>query len=247
MQRTIDHLRSDKEAAERKLHDAEIQLRSVDDNHRQEQLSLARKSRMTAVDRENDDDDDDDDDGEFSAARRILGGLKNGYNDEEDADRLSDTDSDVLEMEQTLKKLRQTQLDYMSLLPTSNMNERQKKTATVDLTKLSVADVGPMVRSLRTTERNIPAADDSMLGTSSQRLNDTGQWSNTMMSTRTSNANPLLQYQMSNRYQPTLASNHRWGSQSSLVTREAVIKAARKVFAPAVIDQLAHNARPSTY
>ena len=117
MQRTIDHLRSDKEAAERKLHDAEIQLRSVDDNHRQEQLSLARKSRMTAVDRENDDDDDDDDDGEFSAARRILGGLKNGYNDEEDADRLSDTDSDVLEMEQTLKKLRQTQLEYMSLLP----------------------------------------------------------------------------------------------------------------------------------
>ena len=114
--------------------------------------------------------------------------------------------------------------------------------------KLSVADVGPMVRNLRTPNRNIVKADDFMLGTPSQPLNDTGQWSNTMMSTRTSHANPLLQYQMSNRYQPTLASSHQVGFAILACDQRSCDQSSTKgIRSCRVIDQLAHNARPSTY
>jgi hypothetical protein len=238
----MDQLRSDKESSERKLYDAEIQLKSVNDSNRQAQLSLARKSLAN-----HSNDDDEDDDQENLNPKQFSSGNKNGFHDDDDPDRLSDTDSDVVEMEQTLKELRKTQLEYMSLLPTSNIDNKHMKTTTIDLTKLSVADVGPAIRNIRTINRNNSRVYDSFETTPNQLLTDTGRWSNTMLSTLGSNTNSVSTYQTLNRYQPTLAKTNHWSSQPTLVTREAVLKAARTVFAPGVIDQLTTNSRSSTH
>ncbi|CAF3822453.1 unnamed protein product [Rotaria magnacalcarata] len=153
-------------------------------------------------------------------------------------------------MEQTLKELRQTQRDYMSLLPISNIDDKQKqytKTATVDLTKLSVADVAPVVRNIRTINRNAPRTYESYETMPNQVLTDSGRWSNTMMSTLGNNTNSSAMYQTVNGYQPILTKTNHWSSQPTLVTREAVLNAARKVFAPNVIDQLTSNSKSSTH
>jgi len=217
-----------------------LQSRAVDNSNRQTQLSIARKSLTTGSD--NDDDD------ENSNVEQFLNKNKNGFHNDDD-DRLSDTDSDVVEMERTLKELRQTQLEYMSLLPLSNIDQKQNqhlKTATVDLTKLSVSDVGPVIRNIRTINRNIPRMYESFETTPNQLLTDTGRWSNSMISTL-GNTNSLLMYQTLNRYQPILSKTNHWSSQPTLVTREAVLKAARTVFAPGVIDQLNSNRKSSTH
>ncbi|CAF5180489.1 unnamed protein product, partial [Rotaria magnacalcarata] len=54
-------------------------------------------------------------------------------------------------------------------------------------------------------------------------------------------------YQTVNGYQPILTKTNHWSSQPTLVTREAVLNAARKVFAPNVIDQLTSNSKSSTH
>lgn len=235
-------MRADKTSVERKLKDAEMQLKGIDDTNRQTQLSLARKSLTNGG---GSDDDDDN-----SHSEKILNRNKNNYhnNNDDDIDRLSDTDSDVVEMERTIKELRQTQLEYMSLLPTKNIDEKYNqnlKTTTVDLTKLSVADVGPVIRNIRSINRNTPRMYESFETTPNQLLNDTGRWSNAMISTLDS-TNSLLMYQTLNRYPPTLTKTNHWSSQPTLVTREAVLKAARKVFSPGVIDQLNSTRKAST-
>jgi hypothetical protein len=241
----MDQLRSDKASVERKLQDAEIQLKAIDDSNRQVQLSLARKSLANHSDNEDDDDDDD----ENLNPKQLSSRNKHDFHDD-DLDRLSDTDSDVVEMEQTLKELRQTQLEYMSLLPITNIDNKlnqNMKTTTVDLTKLSVADVGPVIRNIREMNRNNSRMYDSFETTPNQLLTDTGRWSNSMISTLGSNANSSSMYQTLNRFQPTLTKTNHWSSQPTLVTREAVLKAARTVFAPGVIDQLTTNPRSSTH
>jgi hypothetical protein len=89
-------------------------------------------------------------------------------------------------MEQTMKELRQTQLEYMSLLPITNLDDKHIKTTTIDLTKLSVADVGPVIRNIRTINRNNNNSRmyDSFETTQNHFLTDTGRWSNKMGSTR---------------------------------------------------------------
>ncbi|CAF2331498.1 unnamed protein product [Rotaria sp. Silwood2] len=246
LQRSMDQLRSDKVTVERKLQDAEIRLKAIEDSNRQVQLSIAHKSLTNGS--ENDEDDDDDDDN--FTPKKLNSKNKNGFHDDDDeAEQLSDTDSDVVEMEQTLKELRQTQREYMSLLPTSNIDESQKqhmKTTTIDLTKLSVADVAPVIRNIRTINRNMPRMYESFETIPNQLLTDSGRWSNTMISTLSNNTNSSFMYQTINGYQPIVSKNNHWSSQPTLVTREAVLKAARKVFAPGVIDQLTSNTRSST-
>jgi predicted component of type VI protein secretion system len=231
----MDQLRADKTSVERKLQDAEMQLKAIDDSNRQGSLSHTRKSLMAGSDHDEDEDS--------NAEERN----RNSFHNNDDADRLSDTDSDVVEMEKTLKELRQTQMEYMSLLPISNIDDRQnqhfKTTGTVNLTKLSVADVAPTIRNIRTINRSTPRMYDSFETTPNQLLTDTGRWSNSMLSTL-GNTNSLLMYQTLNRYQPT--TNH-YSSQPTLVTREAVLKAARTVFAPGVIDQLNSHRKSSTH
>lgn len=171
----------------------------------------------------------------------------------DDEERLSDADSDVLEMEQTLKELRQTKLEFMSRLPTINDDETMMKypinsgTTTIDLNKISVADVSSTIRKFRAANRSIPPTYGSYEMIPNAQMMDSGHWPNTMLSTRTNNANSSLMYQTLNRYPSTLSQTNPWGSQPTLVTREAVIKAARKVFAPSVIDKLTTNTRSSTY
>ena len=234
----MEQLRSDKTSLERKLQDAEMQLKAIDNSRRQV---------PTAFIRNNDDEDEDDDDENLNINRN----RNDTHHNDEDADRLSDTDSDVVEMERTLKELRQTRLEYMSLLPTSTIDERKnphlKSSPTVDLTKLSVADVGPVIRNIRAANRSIPKMYESFETIpSNQFLTDTGRWSNTMISTL-GNTNSLLMYQTLNRYPSTMTKGNHWSSQPSLVTREAVLNAARKVFSPSVIDQLNSNRKASTY
>ncbi|CAF0778356.1 unnamed protein product [Adineta steineri] len=249
LQRTIDQLRADKASVDRKLQDAEVQLKAIDDSNRQMKSSIVRKSLTTSNQNQNQDDDDDD---ENLTTEGSVNKHQNGYHDDDEIDRLSDTDSDVVEMEQTLKQLRRTQLEYMSLLPISNINDNQNqhmKTSTIDFTKLSVADVGPAVRNIRTINRNTPRLYDSIETTTpaNQLLTDTGRWSNSMVSTLSNNTNSVLMYQTMNSYQSTLSKTNNWNSQPNLVTREAVLKAARRVFAPGVIDQLTSNTRSSTH
>ncbi|CAF4338202.1 unnamed protein product [Adineta steineri] len=112
LQRTIDQLRADKASVDRKLQDAEVQLKAIDDNNRQVKSSIVRKSLTTSNHNQNEDDDDDD---ENLTTEESVNKHQNGYHDDDEIDRLSDTDSDVVEMEQTLKQLRRTQLEYIHL------------------------------------------------------------------------------------------------------------------------------------
>jgi len=189
--------------------------------------------------------DDDDDDTLSEESKR-----ENRRNNN-DIDHLSDSDSDVVEMERTLKELRQTQLEYMSLLPLSNItdksNQSLKTTGKLDLTKIAVADVAPVIRNIRSINRNTPRMYESLDTIPYQLLTDTGRWSNKMSSTL-GNTNSLIMYQTLNGYTPTTTmKTNQWNSQPSLVTREAVLKAARTVFAPGVIDQLNSNRKFPTY
>ncbi|UJR33878.1 hypothetical protein I4U23_021299 [Adineta vaga] len=255
LKRTIEQITADKASIERKLQDAESQLKAIDNSHRQIQFSNARQSLITTSDNESDDDDDDGNNSKNLKLDQSSTKHHNGFHhDEDDIDRLSDTDSDVIEMEQTLKELRQTQLEYMSLLPITNLDGKQHShmkpntTATVDFSKLSVADVGPVIRNIRTMQRTIPRLYESLEATSNhQLLNDSGRWSNSLISTTGNNTNSLSMYQTLNSYQSTLSKTNHWTSQPNLVTREAVLKAARRVFSPAIIDQLTTNTRSSTH
>jgi hypothetical protein len=186
----MDQLRSDKSSLERKLHDAQVELKTIDDTNRQIQSSSTRQT-----------------DDESSNLEQTLSHNKNTFHDDDDTG-LSDTDSDVIQMKQTLNELKH--------ISTSNINER--KNATVDLTN----QVNSFMRTV------------SFERTSNQSLIDSGQWSNTMLLTINNHNNtyPLQHHQSS------LSKNNFWQSQPSLITREAVIKAVRDVLPPGVIDHL---------
>ena len=65
-------------------------------------------------------------------------------------------------------------------------------------------------------------------------MRDSGRWSNTLLSTITNNTYPLGMQNL-NQYS---SKTNSWQFQSSLITREAVLKAARDVLPPGVIDHL---------
>jgi len=175
----MDQLRSDKSSLERKLQNAEVELKSIDDNNRQIAPSFIRQSSTNRTDDEN------------SNLEQTVSHNKNTFHDNDD-DRLSDTDSDVIELKQTLNELK-----HISILPKSNINRQ-----------------------------------NSFERTSNQSLINSGQWSNTILSTIHNNTYPL------NHYQSSISKNNFWQSQPSLITREAVIKAARDVLPPGVVDHL---------
>lgn len=245
LQRTIDQLTHEKASIERKLQDTESQLKSIDTSNRPVATPRTQKVVRSTVS----DDDDDDTISEEEKFERSRHGL---HRNNDEIDRLSDSDSDVVEMERTLKELRQTQLEYMSLLPLSNITDKQNQSlkttmGTVDLTKLSVADVAPVIRNIRSINRNTPRMYESLDTIPNQLLTDTGRWSNNLSLTLGS-TNSLLMYQTLNGYKPTtMVKTNQWNSQPSLVTREAVLKAARTVFAPGVIDQLNSNRKFPSY
>jgi hypothetical protein len=163
----MDQLRSDKSSLERKLQDAEIELNSS----RQISSSFTRQT------------DDE----------QTISHNKNTFHDDDDDDGgLSDTDSDVIQMKQTLNELK-----HISTLPKSNINKQKPRSFE------------------RTTS-----------------LIDSGRWSNVLLSTMHNNTYPL------HNYQSPLTKNNFWQSQPSLITREAVLKAARDVLPPGVIDHL---------
>jgi hypothetical protein len=244
-------LRADKESIERKLHDAEVQLKGIDDAHRQAALSCVTKSRLSS----NDDDDDDDNsnnnnnnnNGDIFYSKHGLGNKRNAADD-----RLTDTDSDMIEMQETLKQLRQTQMEYMSIRAVDPINDNMFKNAVqtnqIDTTKLSVADVGSFIRNIRAAHPRTTRIYNSFDSLSQQQFNDTIQTLPRMISTLSNDTFVLpLSSTLNRRHSQDLSKTHQWNPTSSLVTREAVIKAARTVFAPGVIDKLTSNARSSSY
>jgi len=105
------------------------------------------------------------------------------------------------------------------------MKKKHPKPTSVDLTESSNNDVTPVIRNI------------SLKRTSSQSFIDSGRWSNTLLSTISNSTYPLGMQNL-NRYHTTISKNDYWQSQPSLITREAVIKAARDVLPPGVIDHL---------
>jgi hypothetical protein len=164
----MDQLRGDKFSLERKLYDTEIELKTIDDSHRQ-------NTNHTEDENTNLDDNKTDDEG------------------------LSDNDSDVIEMKQTLNELKN--------ISTSNINEQKTN------------NINPFRRTI------------SFERTSNQSLVDSGRWSNTLLST-INHTYPVSHYQSS------ISKTNFWQSQPSLITRESVLKAARDVLPPGVIDHL---------
>jgi hypothetical protein len=162
----MDQLRGDKSSLERKLHDAETELKTFSSNHINDENSNFEQT--------------------LSNTKRTL--------HEDDDEALSDTDSDVIEMKQTLNELK-----HISFHP----NEKPAKHS-------------PIIRN------------NSFERTSNQSLIDSGRWSNTLLSTITNNTYPL----------GTISKTNSWQFQPSLITREAVLKAARDVLPPGVIDHL---------
>ena len=103
-------------------------------------------------------------------------------------DELSDTDSDVVQMNLTLNQLKTYSVDFSN---------------------------HPQFGRSMSYEKS-----------SNSSLIDSGRWSNTLLSS------------MNNSYLSSTTKNPFWQSQPSLITREAVLKAARDVLPAGVIDHL---------
>ena len=230
-----------------------MQLKAIDEGRRQGHLLNGKNSSNNQVYTENGDEEDDDESDDIKS--RSMLHLKSNNHDvnniDDDPDRLSDSDSDVVEMRQTIKELRNTQLECMSHLASSSikdLNSKKGSKGSVNDGKTPVTDaVSLIVRNLRTTEPSRSRVYESSESLFPQPLVDLNGTSNKMMSTFIDNMNSSLRYNSSSRYQPNLSQTSQWSSQPTLVTREAVIKAARGVFAPNIIDQIAANNRSSRY
>lgn len=125
---------------------------------------------------------------------------------DENDDGLSDTDSDVIEMKQTLNQLK-------------SLNDFNTPSNSIEFSKGN--SFHPFRRTI-SYER--PASNQSLM--------DTGRWSQTMLSTINKT------YPLSQQQQSSVGKTNFWQSQPSLITREAVLKAARDVLPPGVIDHL---------
>jgi hypothetical protein len=216
MQRTIDQLRGDKSSLERKLQDAKAELKAIDHINQQIQPSLTHKSSSNRI-------DDDDDN---SNLEQTLSNNKTTFHDDDDDEGLSDTDSDMIEMKQTLNELKHMSFLPLSTISMNNYNEKSlPKSTTIDLAALSNHDVSSATRNI------------SFERTSNSSLIDSGRWSNTISSKIVNSTYPIGM-QTLHRHQPSVSKTNYWQSQSSLITREAVIKAARDVLPPGVIDHL---------
>jgi hypothetical protein len=216
MQRTIDQLRGDKSSLERKLQDTKAELKAIDHINQQIQPSLTHKSSSNRI-------DDDDDDN--SNLEQTLSNNKTTFHDDDD-EGLSDTDSDMIEMKQTLNELKHMSFLPLSTISMNNYNEKSlPKSKTIDLAELSNHDVSSPTRNI------------SFERTSNSSLIDSGRWSKTIPSKIVNSTYPI-RMQTSHHHQPSVSKTNYWQSQSSLITREAVIKAARDVLPPGVIDHL---------
>ncbi|CAF1549109.1 unnamed protein product, partial [Rotaria sp. Silwood1] len=199
LQRTMTQLRGDNSSLEQKLQDAQSELKAIDDSNKQIQLSSNHI---------------DDDNSNFE---QTQSNNKYTFHDDDD-EGLSDTDSDVIQMKQTLNEFKH--ISSFSK-PINNIDEKQhSKPKTVNLTDLSNNDISSVIQNISFERR------------SNQSLIDSGQWTNTMLSTIGNNTYPLG-IQNLHHYKTNY-----WQIQPSLITRESVIKAARDVLPPGVIDRL---------
>ncbi|UJR13443.1 hypothetical protein I4U23_000457 [Adineta vaga] len=208
IQRTIDQLRGEKSSLERKLQDTELELKTMDISHPQKSFSIHL---------------DNDDNSHIDRTSNNVQTMS--QNDDDDDEGLSDTDSDMIEMKETLKALKQ-----MSFLPTptklmsTNYTKPRPKSSTIDLIDLKKQDMNPMIQNI------------SFERTSNSSLIDSGRWSNTMPTKITNNTYPIGIQTL--QHSPSLSKTNYWQSQPSLITRESVLKAARDVLPPGVIDHL---------
>ncbi|CAF2866852.1 unnamed protein product [Rotaria sp. Silwood2] len=223
LQRTTNQLRGDKSSLERKLQDAQTELKAMNDNNKQIRSSSIHKSSSNHI-------DDDDDDNNNSNIEQTQSNNKYTFDDDHDNDDddegLSDTDSDVIQMKQTLNEYKYISSLSKPNISMNNINEKKNsKSLTVNLTNLPNNDVSSVIRNISFERR------------SNQSLIDSGQWTNTMLSTIGNNTYPLGMQNL-HHYQPSISKANYWQSQPSLITRESVIKAARDVLPPGVIDRL---------
>ncbi|CAF1617425.1 unnamed protein product, partial [Adineta ricciae] len=212
IQRTLDQLRGEKFSLERQLHDAEFELKTIDSIHRQKQKSTS--SRV---------DNDENSKTEQTFSHIPSASLHNEEeHDDDDDEGLSDTDSDIIEMKQTLNALK-----HMSFLPTPtdpNHDKPRPKSSTINFTTITKQDTSPITR-------NIPFER-----TPNSSFIDSGRWSSTMPTKTNNNTYPIGVQALPN--SPSMSKTTYWQSQPSLITREAVLKAARDVLPPGVIDHL---------
>lgn len=245
-------MRGDKEAVERQLQDVQRQLHAVE--HGQ---PMSKKSKMStaklAVNDDVSDDDEKTDDliSKSVASKRMHDNSINKYNNDDDPDSLSDADSDVVEMKQTIQELRRTQLEYISTMTASSIKDLRsqiaKKNLMNDSNRTTSNDPNIFVRNMQGTDSlNSKMFDPNELFIS-PTTPDLNEWSTKMTSTMNRNVNATLRYGAFDRYQPMMAQTSLWNNQPTLVTRDAVIKAARTVFAPNVIDQITSLNRPGKY
>ncbi|CAF4076909.1 unnamed protein product [Rotaria sordida] len=215
LQRTMNQLHGDKSSLERKLEDAQAELKVIDDSNKQIQSSSIRTFSSNHI--------DNDDNSNFE---QTHSNNKYTFHDDDDDEGLSDTDSDVIQMKQTLNEYKHISSLSKSNISANNIDEKNHtKSMIVNLTDLSNNDISPTIQNI-SFERK-----------SNQSLIDSGQWTNTMLSTTGNNTYPLGMQNL-HHYQSSISKNNYWQSQPSLITRESVIKAARDVLPPGVIDRL---------
>lgn len=210
IQRTLDQLRGEKSSLERKLQDAEFELKTMDSIHRQKPKSTS--SRV----------DNDENSKTEQTFSQFLSASHHNEEDDDDDEGLSDTDSDIIEMKQTLNALK-----HMSFLPTPtepNHNKPRPKSSTIDFSTITKQDTSPIIRNIA-FER-----------TPNSSFIDSGRWSSTMPTKGNNNTYPIGVQTLPN--SPSMSKTTYWQSQPSLITREAVLKAARDVLPPGVIDHL---------
>ena len=228
----MEHLCADKTSLKRQLREAKVELKVINDSHRESPLSSIRKTSV----------DQTDNDRSGTTELSVHGEWNTLHRDDVDDEELSETDSDVVQMKQTLQELQQNERQPMAKISIVS-------SPIVGMKKKTYASHGAIDLLNRSSNMDDSSCSQNLVTdkTSTAPFVDSGRWTNTLGCSLASRTYPLTM-------QPTLyhygSSRSMSGSchfQSSLITREAVLKAARDLLPPGVIDQLSSNSSTSKH
>ena len=227
----MEHLCADKTSLKRQLREAKAELKAVNDSHRESSLSSIRKASVDQT-------DNDRSTTELTAhsERNTL------HRDDVDDEELSETDSDVVQMKQTLQELQQNQRQPIGMISSV-------KSPTVDIKRKTYASHGAIDLLNRSSNMDDGSFSQNLMSDKTPTLSfvDSGRWTNTMGSGLASRTYPLSMQPSLHYYGSSRSMGGSCQFQSSLITREAVLKAARDLLPPGVIDQLSSNSATSKY
>jgi hypothetical protein len=239
LQRTIDQIRADKELVERKLKNAETRPKTMATQHRDPSVPTVSKNN-----------NDDESSLDLITVQDGRNSSRHHHRDE-DGDELSESDSDIVEMRQTMKELRDTQREHLSealLNKAEDFYQPLSSRSEYDpMKKVSLLELSSTLTRPRSPTLSLDELKHSLRMATTYPTTNFPSYFNWTMQPLRDRSSPIEIPQKFDKTSSFSPKTYPWHPKSSLVTREAVIKAARSVFNSKVVDELTRGRSPSPY